>query len=407
LSLPSAQLAIPDIRQVDKAGSLLYEADVTDPATKPPLQVQPSRYFPAWLSEAGISLLFTTYQTNRLFLLGMKENGTLSVFERQFDRPMGLYAEPERLLMNTRWQLWELDNALPPGESHEGADRLYVPRRAYTTGEVDVHDVAVDRQGRILFINTAYSCLATVSERYSFKPLWQPSFISRLAPEDRCHLNGLAMEDGEPAYVTTVSRSDVISGWRERRHEGGSLIDVRSNEIVSGGLSMPHSPRLYQDRLWVLNSGSGELGWVDLDSGRFEPIAFCPGYIRGLAFCGDYAIVGLSKPRREKAFAGLALDDRLREKDAEARCGICVIDLKSGVIAHWLELEGVVIELYDVQVLEGVRRPKALGFKTDEIQRLITIDAPDKPIFQALATKAKVSGLGGPPQPPPTGRRGA
>lgn len=375
---------------------------MVEPVTKPPLEIQPSRHFLEWLAESGASLAFTTYQTNRLFLLGLKENGTLSVFERHFDRPMGLCASPQRLYMNTRWQLWQLDDALPPGVTHEGADRLYVPRHAYTTGDIDMHDIAVDKQGRVLFINTSYSCLATVSERYNFKPLWQPPFISRLTPEDRCHLNGLALDDGEPAYVTAVSRSDVVSGWRERRHEGGSLIDIRNGEIIAGDLSMPHSPRLYRGRLWVLNSGTGELGWVDIDSGRFEGIAFCPGFIRGLAFCGDYAIVGLSKPRRERAFSGLTLDDRLREKDAEARCGIWVIDLRSGVIAHWLELEGVVAELYDVQVIEGVRRPKAIGFKTDEIQRLITIDS-EPPIFQALATKAKAPGAGGPPpQNPPT-----
>jgi uncharacterized protein (TIGR03032 family) len=257
-----------------------------------------------------------------------------------------------------------------------------------------MHDIAIDRDDGIVFVNTAYSCVATLCDRYSFRPLWRPPFISRLTPEDRCHLNGLAMEEGRPAYVTTVSRSDVTSGWRERRHEGGSVIDVRSNDVVAGELSMPHSPRLHQGKLWVLNSGTGEFGWVDRDSGRFEAIAFCPGFIRGLAFHGGYAIVGLSKPRRERAFSGLALDDRLREKDAEARCGLWVIDLKSGVIAHWIEFEGVVIELYDVQIIEGVRRPKALGFKTDEIQRLITIDAPEGPIFQALATKTKVSGAG-------------
>ena len=361
------------------------------PAKKPPLQIQPSRHLMAWLSESGISLAFTTYQTNRLFLVGRKENDSgLSVFERQFDRPMGLYVSADRLYMNTRWQLWEFENALPVGELYEGADRLYVPRRAHTTGDLDMHDIVVDRAGRVLFVNTAYSCIATLSERYSFQPLWKPPFISRLAPEDRCHLNGLAIdEEGQPAYVTAVSRSDVATGWRERRHEGGLLIDVRSNEIVASSLSMPHSPRLYQGKLWVLNSGTGELGYVEMDSGRFEPIAFCPGFIRGLSFCGDYAIVGLSKPRREKAFSGLALDRALEEKDADARCGLWVIDLKSGVIAHSLELEGVVIELYDVQVLPDVRRPKALGFKTDEIQRLITLDLPDKPVFQALATKAK------------------
>jgi uncharacterized protein (TIGR03032 family) len=361
----------------------------------PPLEVRTSRHFLSWLAESRLSLAFTTYQTNRLFLIGMKPDGRLSVFERHFDRPMGLHATPERLIMSSRYQLWSLDDALPPGERHDGFDRLYVPRRAHTVGDVDVHDIAVDRDGRTVFVNTAYSCLATTSERFSFAPLWQPAFISRLAPEDRCHLNGLAMADGAPAYVTAVSRSDVVSGWRERRHAGGLVIDVRSGQIVLEDLSMPHSPRLYQGELWVLNSGSGELGRVDRERGRFEPVAFCPGFLRGLAFAGDFAIVGLSKQRKERTFSGLALDDNLKEKDAEARCGLWVIDLKSGVVAHWLELEGVVIELYDVQVLPGVERPMALGFRTDEIQRLITIDVPDRPVFQALS--AKRAGAGGPP----------
>jgi uncharacterized protein (TIGR03032 family) len=132
-------------------------------ANAPPLEVRVSRHFLSWLSESGASLAFTTYQTNRLFLVGMKEGGRLSIFERHFDRPMGLHATPERLWMSTRWQLWQLDNALPSGELHDGYDRLYVPRCAHTTGDLDVHDIAIDASGRTVFVNTAYSCLATLS----------------------------------------------------------------------------------------------------------------------------------------------------------------------------------------------------------------------------------------------------
>jgi uncharacterized protein (TIGR03032 family) len=374
------------------------------------MEITVSRHFLSWLHDAAISLAFTTYQTNRLFLIGLKPDGALSIFERHFDRPMGLYATAERLHMTTRWQLWELDNALPPGELHDGYDRVYVPRRSHTTGDLDAHDVALERAGRIVFVNTLYSCLAAVSERYSFAPLWKPPFISRLAPEDRCHLNGLAMIDGQPAYMTAVSCSDVAAGWRERRHAGGCVIDVEDNEIVLDSLSMPHSPRVYRDRLWVLNSGTGELGWVDRHAGRFEPVAFCPGYMRGMAVHGDYVIVGLSKQRQERTFSGLALDDRLREKDCDARCGLWVIDLRSGTVAHWLQIDGVVIELYDVAVLPGVRRPMALGFQTDEIQRLLTIDTEPAPIFARLhvagpaahAAPAPTAGALPPPVSPAT-----
>jgi uncharacterized protein (TIGR03032 family) len=112
---------------------------------------------------------------------------------------------------------------------------------------------------------------------------------------------------------------------------------------------------------------------VDTQRGSFEPVAFCPGYLRGLAFCGDFAIVGLSKPRDNKTFNGLALNERLQSKDAQPRCGLMVIDLRSGDIVHSLRLEGVVAELYDIQILSGVRCPMAIGLRTDEIRRVISM----------------------------------
>lgn len=343
-------------------------------STPPPaLEISTSRQFTAWLTEQGISLAFSTYQTGKLFLIGLGPDRKLSVFERTFERSMGLWVNSDRLYMSSLYQLWRFENALEPGQVHNGFDRLYVPQVGYTTGDLDIHDIAVDSTGQVIFVNTLFSCLATVSDRYSFVPLWQPPFISRLAAEDRCHLNGLAMDQGQPRYVTAVSQADITDGWRDRRSNGGCVVDVASNEIVLSGLSMPHSPRLHQTQLWLLNSGTGYFGTVDLERGKFTPITFCPGYLRGLAFVSDYAVVGLSKMRGNKTFSGLDLDANLAAKDAEARCGLLVIDLRSGDIVHWLRIEGVVEELYDVAVLPGVHRPMALGFKTDEIRRTITM----------------------------------
>ncbi len=342
-------------------------------ATPPTLEITGSRQFNAWLAEQGVSLAFTTYQTGKLFLVGLQPDGRLSVFERTFNRAMGLWAHPDYLYMSSLYQLWRFENALELGQLQNGYDRLYVPQVGYTTGDIDIHDIAVDRNGRVVFVNTLFNCLATVSERHSFVPLWKPPFISRLAAEDRCHLNGLAMEDGHPRYVTAVSQTDIVDGWRDRRHNGGCVIDVQTDTVILSGFSMPHSPRLYQSKLWLLNSGVGEFGYVDREKGVFEPVTFCPGYMRGLAFSGDFAVVGLSRPRQNKTFSGLPLDDNLRARDAEARCGLQVIDLRTGDIVHWLRIEGIVQELYDVTVLPGVHRPMALGFKTDEIRRILTI----------------------------------
>lgn len=343
------------------------------PAPKPDLDLTGSRQFTPWLHEQQASLAFTTYQSGKLFLIGINDDGRLSVFERTFNRCMGLWGDGQTLYMSTLYQLWRFENALDAGELHQGYDRLYVPRMAWTTGDVDAHDVVVDGKGRVVFVNTLFSCLATVSDRHSFTPLWHPPFVSRLAAEDRCHLNGLALDQGAPAYVTAVARGDAHEAWRDHRRDGGIVMDVRTNQIVAEGLSMPHSPRVHQGRLWLLDSGNGNFGYVDLARGRFEPVAFCPGYARGLAFAGNFAIVGLSKPRENKTFSGLALDDRLREKNIEARCQLQVIDLTSGDVVHSLRIEGVVSELYDVVVLPGVRRPTALGFKTDEIRRMISV----------------------------------
>ena len=334
----------------------------------------PSRQFPEWLAENRLSLCFSTYQAGKLFFIGLQPNGRLSVFERTFNRSMGLWSDGATIWMTSLYQLWRFDNALQAGEMHQGYDRLYVPQLAYTTGDVDAHDVSVDATGRPLFVNTLFSCIAAPSEAKSFRPVWQPPFVSRLLPEDRCHLNGLAMEGGQPRYVTAVGESDVADGWREKRVGGGVVIDVAANAVVARGLSMPHSPRLHQGRLWLLNSGTGDFGFVDPASGRFEVVAFCPGYLRGLWFHGNFAIVGLSQPRENKTFAGLPLDEALAKRNVGPQYGLMVIDLATGATLHWLKIEGIVHELYDVVALPGIQRPMALGLKTDEIRRLLTIE---------------------------------
>jgi len=338
-------------------------------------QISVSRGFGNWLIRNNCSLAFSSYQTGQLFLVGMLPNGQVSFHQQNYVRAMGLHATPQRLYVGSLFQIWRLENVLAPHErANENFDRLYVPRNAQTTGDVDVHELSVDRAGRVIFVNTKFSCLATMSITHGFKPLWKPPFISRLAAEDRCHLNGLAMDGSRPAYVTAVSRSDVADGWRERRRDGGVVIDVASGEIVATGLSMPHSPRLHEGRLWLLNSGTGEFGWIDPASGRFEPVAFCPGYARGLAFLGRRAVIGLSKPRN-LTFGGLALQEQLEAKDTEARCGLIVIDLDSGRTADWLRIADPVTELYDVAMLPGVVQAEAVGFIGDAIRERVTVEA--------------------------------
>ena len=340
---------------------------------EPWLKVTCSPGLTAWMAAQGVSLACTTYQTGKLLLLGRKPDAGLAVFERNFTRCMGLWADGQTLWMSSQYQLWRLENALRPGELYQGHDRLYVPKLGITTGDLDMHDVAVESDGRVVFVATGFGSLGTTDERYSFAPLWRPPFLSQLAAEDRCHLNGLALEAGRCRYVTAVSTSDVADGWRAGRRDGGIVVEVPGGEVVARGLSMPHSPRVYRGELWVLNSGTGWFGRVDRATGKFAPVCFCPGYARGLAFVGDYAVVGLSQPRDQRSFGGLALDEELARQGATARCGVLAIDLRRGAVAHWIQIEGAVSELYDVVMLPGVTRPMAFGFRTDEIARTVAL----------------------------------
>jgi uncharacterized protein (TIGR03032 family) len=247
--------------------------------------------------------------------------------------------------------------------------------------------------------------LAITSLRHSFEPIWVPPFIDGIVDEDRCHLNGLAMRDGAPAYVTAVSRSNTIDGWRDRRTGGGVVIDVATNKVVCEGLSMPHSPRWYDGQLWLLNSGTGELGIVEgLEAarsdetavpGRFVPKVFCPGFLRGLAFLGGYAFVGLSKPRY-KRFEGLPLDQKLKDADSEPWCGLQIIDLAKGTCVDWFRIDGNISELYDVEVLPGITTPMAVSPGSPEAASLITWDKGGPPACSAgsdkLAAKTEAAG---------------
>lgn len=339
----------------------------------------------ARLARLGVSLAFTSYQSGFLYTLGSSPEHGPQLHQSATPKPMGLSTEPGGLTLACGGSIIRFRDVLGPGERiNHTFDACFMPRTVHMTGDLDAHDVGVDADGRVIFVNTRFNCLAAVADTHSFQPLWRPPFISALVDEDRCHLNGLAMEAGRPAYVTAVSRSDTVDGWRDRRADGGVVIDVASGEAVCMGLSMPHSPRLHRGELWVLNAGTGELGVVDRDAGRFEPRVFCPGFVRGLAFHGGLAFVGLSKPRYHR-FEGLALEERLRRADSEPWCGVQVIDIATGACVDWFRIDGAVAELYDLAVIEGRTCPMAVSPNSPDAATLITF-ARDAAAAPAPAT---------------------
>ena len=346
----------------------------TEKKAQEPVKYSMSSGFLAQLIKAKISIALTSYQSSRLYLLGSNPKGGLMVNEEVFQRAMGLRYHNKKLYLASLGQIMVLENILAQDQwINEQYTQCFIPRRSYFTGHLDCHDVGITNDNKTIFVNTLYNCISEISETHSFKTFWKPSFISKIVAEDRCHLNGMAMQDGAPKYVTAVCRSDVVDGWRDRRADGGVVIDVEKNEIVCEGLSMPHSPRLYENKLWVLNSGSGELGWVDLEKKQFKSLAFCPGFLRGLAFSGNLAFVGLSRPRYER-FEGLALDKKLKDVDSEPWTGIQVIDITTGACVHWFRMDGPVLELFDVEVLPDIMCAKSVQFASPEAQALITIE---------------------------------
>lgn len=330
----------------------------------------------AFLQRSGIALAFTSYQSGRLYLVGHSGGERLAMHEAAYPQAMGVVGDANRIYLGTLTQLVRFENVLGPGNlANDKHDRLYVPRNQQTFGNVDFHELGIRDTGAVVVVNTRFSCLCEPSLTHSFKPIWKPDFISAMAPEDRCHLNGLAMVEGRPKYVTAVSRSDAPDGWRDRRHDGGIVIDIESDGVVCEGLSMPHSPRWHGDELWLLNSGTGELGRVDLRNRRFEALTFLPGFLRGLALVGDYAIVGLSKPRHGR-FEGLDLDRRLADRGEEALCGLQVVSLETGKVVEWLHLEGPMTEIFAVAALPGVANPITIGLQSKEIEELISWETP-------------------------------
>lgn len=327
-----------------------------------------------FLHHNKIGIALTSYQSGRLYMIGWNPKGGLMVNEQLYRKAMGLHVHDGALYLAGLGHIFRLENILNQGQwINETFTQCFFPRTSHYTGVLDAHDVGVMKNGEVLFVNTRYNCLATISDKHSFKVYWKPDFISKIVAEDRCHLNGLAMEAGVAKYVTAVSRSDTIDGWRDRRSDGGIVIDVEKNKIICTGLSMPHSPRVYKKKLWLLNSGTGELGWVDKKAKKFVPLAFCPGFVRGLSFHGKYAFVGLSRPRYER-FEGLALDGKLQETDSEPWTGIQVIDIETGSCKEWFRIDGPVAELFDVAVLQDTGCPKSISPVTDEGLSLITFE---------------------------------
>jgi len=346
--------------------------------------------FAAWMSQAGGSIVLTTYQAGKVAMIGW-DGRQVTLLMRQFEKPMGLALssgnlapghdgglsgntpQVRRIALATRHEVTHLADAplLAPDylETQRGRyDSLFLPRASFHTGDINVHDLAFDGDEKLWIINTRFCCLSHASERFSFEPVWKPPFVSEIVPEDRCHLNGLAMVDGRPKYVTCLGETDVVGGWRERKATGGCVVDVDSNQVIARGFAMPHSPRWYQNRLYFCNSGAGELCALDPKTGKHQVVCTLPAYLRGLSFVGPFALVGMCQIREKHIFGNLPVQSRF----GKLLCGVSVIDLRSGQPVGMLEFTRGCQELFEVQFIPGIQRPMILNLQKDATRDAFT-----------------------------------
>lgn len=320
------------------------------------------------LKQLGISLAVSTYQAGKVILVRFDpESETVNTHFRNFHKPMGIAGDRSRLTIggvNTVWYYRNMPavaRKLEPAGKHDAA---YLPRQIHVTGDIDIHEMAWASNDELWIVNTRFCCLCTLDPDHSFNPRWRPHFVSALAPEDRCHLNGIAMVNGRPKYVTALGETDTPGGWRENKASGGILMDVKSNEVLLRGLSMPHSPRWYDNRLYILESGEGTLAIAYPNHGRWQTVASLPGFTRGIDFHGPLAFIGLSQVRETATFSGIPLVDRLEERT----CGVWVVDLRNGQTLGFLRFESGVQEIFAVKVLPDMRFPEMLEFGDDKLK---------------------------------------
>ena len=329
---------------------------------------------PEILRQLNISLLVTNYQGGNLIAI-RADGASINSHFAHFAKPMGLTVSRDRLMIGTETGIREFRNIpevakrlVPPSRN----DGVYVYRKHHVTGNINIHEMALGTDNECWFVNTRFSCLCTLDVESSFRPRWRPGFISGLSPEDRCHLNGLAMVNGQPRWLTALGATDGARGWRANTKDGGVVIDYATRDVIVRGLSMPHSPRWYRNQFWILESGRGSLATIDLATGKVTTVARLPGFTRGLDFVGPLAFVGLSQLRETNPLT----DIPIAEENVERMSGVWVVNIETGETIAILKFGDAVQEIFAVQAVPGVQFPELVDEDEELLQTIYAL--PDE-----------------------------
>jgi uncharacterized protein (TIGR03032 family) len=339
----------------------------------PPFSYTFSPNVPELLLGLNSSIAITTYQTGKVVIFSAQDNDRLIQLPRNFPRPMGMDIKAGKWAIALQNEVLVTANSpslvanYPPNPGTY--DGLFVPRASHYTGPLDLHDLAWGKNDKLYAVNTLFSCLSEFSYERSFEPIWQPNFITKLMPEDRCHLNGLALENSEPRYVTALGKHNESRGWKPKMLTEGILMDVPSNEIIATGLPTPHSPRLYDDGLYMLLSATGEVVRMDPETGKYDVITQLNGFLRGMDRVGDYLFIAMSKLRQHSS---IFKEAPIAQKSVV--CGISIVYIPTGAQAGYILYNTSVEELFEVKVLNGFKRPNILNVEKGVHAQSITTE---------------------------------
>lgn len=339
-----------------------------------PFSCEYTPQFAELLYRLNCTIALSTYQAGKLVLLSPKSEESVIQLPRTFPKVMGIAqnSKGNKLALACEKDVQIFTNAPDLAEfypkSPKKYDALFMPRMTYHTNALDLHDLSFGENEDLYAVNTLFSCLIKLDSDHNFTPVWKPKWVDRIQGQDRCHLNGMAMSNGRPKYVTAFNTGNTPQSWRENITSSGVLVDVTTDEIICEGLPMPHSPRIFKDELYVLLSATGELARIDKDKQKYEVIKGFGGFVRGMDLIGDYLFVGISKIRKSSTTFG-----KLSFPKSSNQAGIVAVHLPTGSVVARLNYLASVDEIYDVNILPGIVRPNILNRLTDTYQLGVSI----------------------------------
>ncbi|GAB3350501.1 DUF4915 domain-containing protein [Lysobacter tyrosinilyticus] len=307
----------------------------------------------------GASLAIASRQDSALLLLCV-EGDEVCATQLRVPAPMGIATDGTAFAIGTAMAIRIFQDISP----NDPSQATYLPVSMHVTGAASVHEVGWDARGDLWFVNTQFSALCRTDVRSHFRVEWVPDFVSEPSLGDCCHLNGMAMGPDGPRFATALAATGTQEGWRAVAPDGGVLLCMRRGVILDN-LSMPHSPMLYDDRLWLLESGHGRLLQADPDTVRTRTVVQMPGLLRGLDIRGTHAFMGMSRLRPSSGTVADVLATRLAAQDA---CRLHVVDVRSGEILGEVELPGLA-EIASIRVLH---KPAVRILQPDNMQTATT-----------------------------------